>query len=781
MKLNILLIICLVFVNFIYAQQDFKGIVLNNEEEKVEYFNVQLYLDTLDIKKPIIQGSFVDGIFSLKVPESDSCIIKISSLGYKTKKFRFLTKELNNRTITFYLEEKVYSLNPVTISAIKPKISKRKNSYVMSVQNTSLSNESSISKVISKMPFVLLDVNNKISIAGKDKVSIYVNGRKINYEQELQSISPTNISEVELITEPGAKFDANSDAVILIKTKKNKNEGMTLSLKSQAVEGNRFSYKINPNVIYKHKKVNLYFDYVFSNLKGESKENTFSHNLNNSSLNNIYNLSNGKTKNHTYTLGLDYQLNKRSNIVLQFLGWNENQDSYKNITNNYQSLEDTSLIETVKNINSKQKHYDGSVNYNVEIAKKQKLTTSFDYAIHKTSVDEFISEYFRKNEDSRYKYDNNNKVFNFKSDYDWSIEKIMMNLSTGISLSYLLNNSSSLFSNNSSNYSDINNRFSNVYDFKEIIPAYFLDLNKKFKNMELGVGFRLENTTFIGNLNHSNVIDTTYLKIFPNLKINWFLNKNSRFGFDYIKKVNRPSFRHLSPSIRYDNTNFYRLGNPHLLPTISDDISLQYTFKRILSFKMGYRHKTNATVYNYYQDPLNSDITIVKLDNHKSAYFLYLSAFSKLKIQKFSSSNSFRYTKPFADLPYNNRTLKIRKPAIYLKSSNDYTINKNISTYIDFTYNDLGEILLEKKKEMYRVDLGISGVFFDRKLRINIAANDIFNTYDYRDSRSLGYYDVIHEYIPDNTFISMGVIYYFFKGKKLYKVRNNNRGTIKRL
>lgn len=138
------------------------------------------------------------------------------------------------------------------------------------------------------------------------------------------------------------------------------------------------------------------------------------------------------------------------------------------------------------------------------------------------------------------------------------------------------------------------------------------------------------------------------------------------------------------------------MGNPHLLPTITDDISVQYTLKKHLSFKVGYKYKSNATIYNYYQDNENQDITIVKLDNHKSIYFLYLGTYYKLKIGKYSSYNSFKYTKPFADLPYNKGIRKLREPAIYFKSSNDYRLSKNISAYVDFTYNDLGEILLEK-------------------------------------------------------------------------------------
>ncbi|AUR48841.1 possible TonB-dependent receptor [Porphyromonas gingivalis TDC60] len=101
---------------------------------------------------------------------------------------------------------------------------------------------------------------------------------------------------------------------------------------------------------------------------------------------------------------------------------------------------------------------------------------------------------------------------------------------------------------------------------------------------------RIENTHFKGNHAYTQVIDTTYINFFPSLGLNWAVNKNNKINFNYTRKISRPSFNNLSPNIRYDNVFFYRQGNPYLLPTITDDLSLSYSFKSI-RLNAGYRHK----------------------------------------------------------------------------------------------------------------------------------------------------------------------------------------------
>ena len=88
---------------------------------------------------------------------------------------------------------------------------------------------------------ILLDSNNKISISGKNNVVVYINNRKVLYTHELEVVSPANIKDIQLISNPGSQYDADADAVIIINTKTNKQEGLELSLKTTETISNAFS------------------------------------------------------------------------------------------------------------------------------------------------------------------------------------------------------------------------------------------------------------------------------------------------------------------------------------------------------------------------------------------------------------------------------------------------------------------------------------------------------------------------------------------------------------
>ena len=93
-----------------------------------------------------------------------------------------------------YMKKKTIDLDEVVVTALKPKISIKNNSYILSVDKTYLSNEASINNVITKLPFVLLDSNNKISISGKNNVVVYINNRKVLYTHELEVVSPLSLN-----------------------------------------------------------------------------------------------------------------------------------------------------------------------------------------------------------------------------------------------------------------------------------------------------------------------------------------------------------------------------------------------------------------------------------------------------------------------------------------------------------------------------------------------------------------------------------------------------------
>lgn len=752
------------------------GKVIDLEDNKnIDYFNIEIITDST----VVLQGSFLDGKFTFKLPGQKKHRLKISSMGYEDKIIDIDANGSTMDALICYMKKKTIDLDEVVVTALKPKISIKNNSYILSVDKTYLSNEASINNVITKLPFVLLDSNNKISISGKNNVVVYINNRKVLYTHELEVISPANIKDIQLISNPGSQYDADADAVIIINTKTNKQEGLELSLKTTETISNAFSCNVNPNININYGKINLYLDYVYSNNKGKSTENTLTNNLSNGYKNNIYNNGYYKSNNHAYTIGVDFPI-KKGRLAFQLLGWNNRAKPEIKINNFYIKGMQESTIKTNRSPLSDEDHYDLSLLYEKEYLDIHKFNSSFNYTLHNNNSKEKITEYYSQDNILNHKYDfsGKNKAFDYQINYSLLIKKIELRLAMGTKISYVSNNSDSRFLENNIGW---NNNFTYKCDFKEFIPAFFSNIEKKINNIDLFAGLRIENTHFKGNHAYTQVIDTTYINFFPSLGLNWAVNKNSKINFNYTRKISRPSFNNLSPNIRYDNVFFYRQGNPYLLPTITDDLSLSYSFKSI-RLNAGYRHKKNATIYNYYQDTNNEGVTIVKLNNHKSIKFAYANVFYLFKSKNFTSSNSFIFTKPFAELAFNGKKIKLVRPAYYFKTSNDFILLKNISFYIDFLYNNLGETLLEKKEGMYNLSIGISGSFFDKKLILNIVANDILNTYKFKDHRLYGIYDVIHEYFPDNTYVQINARYNFSLGKlRRFKVQNNNSSIIRRL
>jgi hypothetical protein len=481
---------------------------------------------------------------------------------------------------------------------------------------------------------------------------------------------------------------------------------------------------------------------------------------------------------NTYTAGFGYLLYSKHQFTLQVLGWN-NRGNPDVAVDNYSLINgNENIIKTQKYINSKENHNDLSFNYMIAFNDVHKLETSFNYIMHNSNTNDIIEEHYTGNTSNlQYDFDGKNKVFDAQLNYNRFNKDINLKIVTGAGLSCVSNNSASLLYSSSNILDD---RFTYHYDFREITPAYFLNVSKGFNNISLSFGVRGEITDFRGNMENINVADTTYLNIFPNLNVDWKINKSNSLNVSYLRNIGRPSFENLSPNIRYDNIFSYREGNPQLLPTITDDISLSYILKKI-RFNIGYRHKKNAAIFYYRQDDGNEDITVVKLINHKSADFLYAGGFYQFVSKRVTSSNSFRYTKPYATVRYNNGYLKLKRQAVYFKTSNDISLSDNISIFVDFLYNDLGESLLERKKYMYNLSAGISGSFLNKKILINISANDILDTYNFKDLRTYGFYDVIHEYMPDNTYLNINIRYNFKTGKQNYKVKNNSMPVLKRL
>ena len=764
-KLLSLIVALCAIANSAYSQKTITGKVSQPNGLPIDYFSVKFLSDST----AVASGSFVGGQFSANV-SSNVNAIEISAWNYHTQ-HRNITSTTDTIRLTLVPIE--HELNEVSVVASKQNLSVDGDTYTLSVVGTNLSAAANVNDILSKVPLVMIDENNQASMFGKDNLVVYINNRRIKNSKELESLNPQRIKDVKLIASPSAKYDADADAVIKITT--TDNNGTDFTLRDIATQGRKFSNTINPSANLKLGATNIYADYAYTAKKSKSYES-------NEVMNGVENqdykdnsVTEGKLTDHSYTIVGERTFSNANKLSLQLVGWNANEKPKVQAIQSYTKVDTMITAYTAKNISGTENHYDIGANYDFSVAEKNDISIYANYTTHEAKTETNIIENQCINE---YNFDAKYKAFDGQIDYQTSMEN-GLDLSAGVKVSYVQNESESSF--NSEN-TMLKNSFTYGYDFTERLLGAYFDISKKFGNLNANAGLRVEHTKFEGNRDNSRVIDTTYFTFAPNIKMTYSTANKHKLTIGCRSSISRPSFSNLSPNIRYDNEFFYRRGNPSLLPTITTNVALMWDYASKFWANIAYRHKRNATIFEYYESPINSDVIEVLLSNHKRAHFFLFSAGYNLRRGKFTSTNSVSITKPFATIKLADGEYKIRRAAYYFKTTNSYSISKNLSVSADYLYNDLGETVLERKDPMHNLSLGATCFLLERKLAFSLTANDILDTYKFTDHRKFSVYDVEHTYNPDNTYVRLTARYTFRSGKtQRVRVNDNNAQTVGRM
>lgn len=162
-----------------------------------------------------------DGAFHIDT-KGTGRLLRFSSLGYKTV-YAPYDADLD----TVRLEPVSQMLGEVVVKSDLPRTRLKGEGMVTSVSGTILEHAGTIEHLLDRIPNVSAS-QGKIEVFGRGTPEIYINGRKMRDNSELDRLSADNIKEVEVITNPGARYDASVTSVIRITTKKAVGEGFSL-------------------------------------------------------------------------------------------------------------------------------------------------------------------------------------------------------------------------------------------------------------------------------------------------------------------------------------------------------------------------------------------------------------------------------------------------------------------------------------------------------------------------------------------------------------------------
>ncbi|KIO77858.1 hypothetical protein TH53_06895 [Pedobacter lusitanus] len=231
----------------------------------------------------------------------------------------------------------------------------------------------------------------------------------------------------------------------------------------------------------------------------------------------------------------------------------------------------------------------------------------------------------------------------------------------------------------------------NRFLYKEYVTAAYIDYHIKNKKWELQTGLRAEQTIARGNLkslseNQGEVVNNSYLNLFPNIIFTYYPNTNNTVTLLYNKRIDRPAYQDLNPFVYVQDEYSFLKGNPFLLPQVTETYKIAHIFKQMLTTSFSYSETKDYIVS--YRDTImggrtyQTNINIDNQRNYNLSVFLQLSPKTWWDFN--SSLNAFHQT---VNGKAGNTRLNMSQNSWSFTGSNNFRLPDNWSAEISFYYN----------------------------------------------------------------------------------------------
>ena len=742
----------------IASAQTITGIVKDTANNPISYAVVILCSlpDTIQVNYVITD---LNGNFELKSPENKSFLLQISHANYNT----CYASAVTGKTIT--LEQEVITVGEVVVKGVRP-ISKLTSDGVRTtVANTTLSEMGTGNDVLKRIPMVSGNDGDFV-VFGRGKAKIYINNREVRDPTELDNLNSADIQDVEVISNPGARYDATVSAIINIKTTSKKGDGFSFNTRSSFYTGENNDYINQLNTNYRRGNLDIFANVYYSditNLQTGDISQTVSVDTLWYQNNSIVGVSHINKLNGT--IGANYEIDDKHYVGFRYDLKSSPKYDTGDIYLTSDIYADDILYGKSKNRELKQTHNKLSSLTNLYYAGKiNKLSVDFN-------VDQLASGSDAEMKNIEMSTEFGDRTLNSTYNIDNTLWATKLQLSYPVWKGKLLVGSEYVdISRADSHINDDLQGFSSRVDIDEQNLAFFADYKATTKAGGFSIGLRYEDATYdylvdgIATKNKSS----SYKQWFPNASFSKKINAVS-MQLSYSSKVVRPTYKELSNNLTYGNRLLLETGNPYLKPTIKHDVSLVGVWK-ILQGSVSYSHKIDEIVTwidRYATDEKVSVITHRNIGDLQgiTAFIMIAPTFGVWK-PKLSGGMQ----KQWLDLRQYGLNAKLNDPLLFASLNNIFRLPLNFMINIDGEYISKGHSsTVYLYKDMFVVDFGIAKSFLNKSLSVKLSVSDIFN-------QKLNTYQIVmpqtdfkNLYRSDSREISLTVRYNFNSARSKYK------------
>jgi iron complex outermembrane receptor protein len=766
------------------------GHVIDGNTKTIESATITL-IRTKDSSVAKISVANKEGNFVFEDVEDGKYVVSITAVGH-SKGFSdaFEVNSTNNsiKLKTIELVPVAKNLGAVTVTAKKPLIEQKIDRMVVNVEASVTNVGSSALDVLEKSPGVSVDKDGNISLKGKQGVVVLIDGRETqlggtDLANYLRSLNSNQLDQIEILTNPPAKFDASgTSGVINIKTKKNKQMGYNGSLSLGYGQGRYPKVNEGLNINYRNNKVNLFgnlshnYNHNFGVLE---IERTFRDKNTKDLISNFDQVARMQNKSQNYgaKVGLDYFVSKKTTLGVVFNGFSSDRTNVNRNT--------TDISDALGNPNSQTRAFSGNdqlwSNYSTNVNFRRvldtlnsELTADVDFVAYDSKNDQtLINSYFDASGNSTFKADTllgalpqDIRIYSGKIDYLKYIGKDIR-FEAGLKTSLVKTDNDAVYDSISFGQvvHDLNR--SNYFIYEENINAAYVNFSRPLsKKWTAQAGLRMENTNAKGNqVTTGEKFDRHYTQLFPTLYLQYKANDKNSFVLNYGKRIRRPDYQRLNPFINFLDRYTYQQGNPNLKPQFSHNIELSHNFKGIVTTTLNYTNTTDIIQQVIEQNEAKNE-TYVKAANIAKQRQFGISVNTTVPITKWWRSNVFvnAFNNKFEGIA-NDTTISITATTLQLNGSQQFTFAKTWSAEISGFFRSGGVEGVILGKSMGMLSAGLSKEVLKKKATIRVNVRDIFYTQAFRGSSKYGNIDMRLKETRDSRVVNFGFTYRFSKGK----------------
>ena len=776
MKIKCSLLLIMLVVSSLVAAQNaaptfqIMGVLLDSLTQEGEpYATIKIVKKEAPANALKMLVTDMKGKFQEKVPGTGNFVMTISSIGRNTivKDFTVKAGEKLVDFGTLYITDASNELGQVEVVAQKPLVKADIDKIEYNVQDDPDSKSNSVLEMLRKVPLVTVDGEDNIKVNGSSSFKVYVNGKPNNMmsnnpTEVLKSMPANSIKHIEVITNPGPKYDAEGVGGILnIVTVGSGLEGYTATfsgnVSNMGAGGGLFgtvkSGKLTVSARYNYNYNDRPRSYSGGNRRTVGDITEGSSDLD----------YDGSSKGHgnfqSGSMEASYEIDTLRLVSMSFGLWGGGNNS-TSINNTLATAPGTSneLYRYVSDGRSKSSWYsiDGGVDYQRMFHMKDRMftlsykintspQTSDSYSTYNdmhaaTDWEDFLKRLYDLNNDGS----QNTTEHTFQADYTTPIGKIHT-LEAGAK--YILRDNSSeddRYERQIGTTGDyvLDEEHSSHYKHQNDILAAYMGYGLRVKKISGRLGVRYEHTKqevkyLLGKGDNFN---KNFDDVVPSASIGYKLTDMSNLRFGYNMRIYRPGIWYLNPYLNDSNPTNISQGNSHLDSEKSHSFNLSYSnFTQKFNINLSARYSfTNNSIEQVTEQVKDTEIAGLQNPTGKEVLYSTYQNIGKSRnasLSGYVNWNATSNTRIYANL-YGNYTYM--EGANGLKNDgwnlfayggaqqslpHDWRISLNV-------YGQTPWIMLQGKgSSFFDYGLSVNKSFLNKRLTLSAFASNFFKKY----------------------------------------------------